>query len=1080
MDRFLAVGLLGLLGVFGLAACAGTDLRPTARDVETDAALDFGEAYVGDTVPASFSVRATGTGHVVVVSVTAADPSVAIRYDQDPSDTRGTPVGPGEALLVEVVWAPAFAGELASIIEVSTNVGGKERLPVGLHGVAKPLPDCDDLNPCTDDRFNRETLGCEHSNNAATCDDINACTDLDRCFDGACRGVAKRCFDDDVCTLDLCDPAVGCVFPPDQIVCDDRDPCTRDECDAHHGCSHPDADDGTPCGMFSCSEAHVCFAGDCRALDVGSVTDGLPCTDGNPCTEDDTCQGGECQAGPYRIREPQIVGYYETYGGEGSKVATDGYRFLFADGDALRLALLTGSAGLTHVTTVPARTGLAPVLVEPGKFVIASGDRLALLDATDPTAPRFVWEVTHPYLADCCPTVIAQLASVAGGVVYWVRYGGAAGLGVERYLPSQGGDGPFFLPLAAADLQPGALVTLAHDLDVRDLDADQSSVAWVSATAMHYLRLSQTGAVSLQAQTPNIGLATLKKVSVQGDTVAVLGAHGIEVYTMQTAPVLPPAVGPDTCPGDYYVPGCGEPALPAGCYFPCNEAVVPSPCPFGFSCQSRVVDPCWPGDCDACGMQVELCIPEPVAQFSLTASYPDYLADDLALQNGILSVVSERGVEATVPSGYLWGVPIYIGWQLQDSIGGDRLDHGPGYLLLGGPIALPLARAGWPIIDGPGVSEDAVAPNPQIPALFRVTGARHGNVRGLVDGGGTEIFVAGRAAWGRIDLLAESVTAWSLTATAASPQRPRVVFGALRDAVIVSEPAPWYPTALAVDGSASVEIMDAGGGTETRVLDGLYGGSIEALGTRVWAMTPFAPDIMNCTPPAGFRVWDLVSAAAPVPTVFERQLADSCGDPMAWTTRLRLSDDGRKATLLTAASDYACPGVPGTPTGVCYAAPFFQVSTYDVLSPGAAPTSSFVVGGVHDGGRPRRDRFATDGDTILLGEAQRAALYDPAGVTDLALAPAVSLSSADPSDPVRVLWMKDGRAWLGWNTGDPVTQDLLPGPQLTQVSYDLGAMSVTDAGGLPLPAPADSVVDLELYTVALTAAGVVVVAPACR
>lgn len=73
---------------------------------------------------------------------------------------------------------------------------------------------CDDNNPCTDDSCN-PAVGCVHTNNTAPCDDEDACTTNDTCSRGACRpGVPVNCDDDDCCTLDSCDPSSGCSHTP--------------------------------------------------------------------------------------------------------------------------------------------------------------------------------------------------------------------------------------------------------------------------------------------------------------------------------------------------------------------------------------------------------------------------------------------------------------------------------------------------------------------------------------------------------------------------------------------------------------------------------------------------------------------------------------------------------------------------------------------------------------------------------------------------------------------------------------------------------------------------------------------------
>jgi len=102
-----------------------------------------------------------------------------------------------------------------------------------------PTLDCDDHNGCTADSCSI-FYGCVHFHTTKPCEDGNACTVGDRCGDGACRsGGAADCDDHNVCTVDACDPATGCLH--DDMTaewCDDGLACTSDECDEVLGCVH--------------------------------------------------------------------------------------------------------------------------------------------------------------------------------------------------------------------------------------------------------------------------------------------------------------------------------------------------------------------------------------------------------------------------------------------------------------------------------------------------------------------------------------------------------------------------------------------------------------------------------------------------------------------------------------------------------------------------------------------------------------------------------------------------------------------------------------------------------------------------
>jgi hypothetical protein len=85
-------------------------------------------------------------------------------------------------------------------------------------GGSKPV-DCDDKNPCTEDACDA-TQGCLYKPNQKLCDDGSACTSDDVCGgDGKCGGTAVVCDDENVCTKNSCDPAKGCAYTPQAADC---------------------------------------------------------------------------------------------------------------------------------------------------------------------------------------------------------------------------------------------------------------------------------------------------------------------------------------------------------------------------------------------------------------------------------------------------------------------------------------------------------------------------------------------------------------------------------------------------------------------------------------------------------------------------------------------------------------------------------------------------------------------------------------------------------------------------------------------------------------------------------------------
>ncbi len=175
---------------------------------------------------------------------------------------------------------------------VLTVDGTEHTLPVSAQVV--PPPSCDDNNPCTLDTL--ADGACQHTvlPDGADCDDDNACTLDDVCSAGQCMGAPLTCDDGVDCTVDRCDPAVGCVAEPDPRRCDDGDPCTADVCAVITGCSSSPEPEGAVCAQDGCHTVGFCTAGACHEI---PTPDGFACDDGDACTGGDQCLAGVCTPG---------------------------------------------------------------------------------------------------------------------------------------------------------------------------------------------------------------------------------------------------------------------------------------------------------------------------------------------------------------------------------------------------------------------------------------------------------------------------------------------------------------------------------------------------------------------------------------------------------------------------------------------------------------------------------------------------------------------------------------------------------------------------------------------------------------
>ncbi|MDH5492473.1 MAG: MopE-related protein, partial [Myxococcales bacterium] len=157
---------------------------------------------------------------------------------------------------------------------VDAGDAGDGGVDAGCVGVAE----CDDGIPCTtdscldgrcesapDDSLCAPGESCDPAEGCirpcstdSDCDDGLVCNGLELCMLARCvPGTAPSCDDAIECTLDGCDEGVGgCVFTPDDSVCDDLDGCNGLElCDPSLGCragEPPLCDDGTECTTDSC------------------------------------------------------------------------------------------------------------------------------------------------------------------------------------------------------------------------------------------------------------------------------------------------------------------------------------------------------------------------------------------------------------------------------------------------------------------------------------------------------------------------------------------------------------------------------------------------------------------------------------------------------------------------------------------------------------------------------------------------------------------------------------------------------------------------------------------------------------
>jgi hypothetical protein len=174
--------------------------------------------------------------------------------------------------LLDDVEVRGFASACTSNAQCDDGAfcNGSEQCLSGSCAAGTPV-DCNDNVSCTQDACNEATQVCTHQTSNAACDDGQVCNGAEICnlTLGCQSGTALNCNDQSACTVDSCDPTLGCQHST--LSCDDSNPCTTDNCNSQLGCQHANntdscADDGNAC------TADVCSAGACTHPDNGSCS----------------------------------------------------------------------------------------------------------------------------------------------------------------------------------------------------------------------------------------------------------------------------------------------------------------------------------------------------------------------------------------------------------------------------------------------------------------------------------------------------------------------------------------------------------------------------------------------------------------------------------------------------------------------------------------------------------------------------------------------------------------------------------------------------------------------------------------
>ena len=281
----------------------------------------------------------------------------------------------------------ALLGALALGTSGCDDDGGKpvERSDTGVELECETRAECDDGNPCTEDRCG-EDGECEH-------DDVDRrtpCADDDRCDgDEFCDGNGEcvpgdpvTCDDSNTCTDDVCIPDTGeCQFNDngscceEDVDCDDDDVCTADQCAADQTCTN-DPIDGCCKTEDDCGPGQACDTdrNECRStVAAGEIV--ITELMFNPAAATDS-DGEWIEIHNTTDHDIQLDGW-TLAGGEGETHVIES-----AEGESL---IVPGDAWviLGRSADMEKNGGVEVAYVYEGLDLVNAGDRIALLDGLD-------------------------------------------------------------------------------------------------------------------------------------------------------------------------------------------------------------------------------------------------------------------------------------------------------------------------------------------------------------------------------------------------------------------------------------------------------------------------------------------------------------------------------------------------------------------------------------------------------------------------------------------------------------------------------------------------------------------------
>jgi hypothetical protein len=283
VTKNLSAAALALLSLS--AACRPPRLLGGVGVLVGPKSVDWGSIYQGASKPQTLTFGNSGDGVLNLNLTVAGDSQFSL------TSQAGLSIVPGDHLNVTVQLQASNVGMASASLQISGDVVTSVAL------TANVLADltCPPPGPCLKSHFDPNQGQCieEQLPDNVACDDGDPCIVNKVCQSGLCKGTAASCDDHNVCTVDFCQPRVGCKHLDESARCAGRDPCQIYYCDPQGGCQSSPAVDYTPCASITpCQTANVCVHGSCIGV---PILEGTTCTSPiDPCVTDAKCRSGTC------------------------------------------------------------------------------------------------------------------------------------------------------------------------------------------------------------------------------------------------------------------------------------------------------------------------------------------------------------------------------------------------------------------------------------------------------------------------------------------------------------------------------------------------------------------------------------------------------------------------------------------------------------------------------------------------------------------------------------------------------------------------------------------------------------------